>query len=431
MRMSVFTNSLLCAFIWNVLFCLVPLPSQAADSDDGELTAVKLQLKWKHQFQFAGYYAAIEKGYYRENGLTVELLEAQDGVESAASVLKGDAQFGIATSDLVLMRSEGEPVVALAPVFQHSPMVLLVSKDAHVHNVHELADKPIMLEPHAAELLAYLEFEGFPASRLKTVAHTYNPKPFMDGKVAAMSAYATDEPFLLKQSGVTFLTFTPRSGGVDFYGDTLFTTEAELAEHPKRVKAFLDASIRGWKYALNHPEEIVDLILTKYSKRHSREHLLFEAAASKRLIMPHVVEVGYTNPGRWRHIVNVYKRLGMLKGDFSLQGFMYERNPQPDFTWLYFALGGSLVLALFFFVVTIRTRQLNIAIRKQSVSLRKALEEIKELRGILPICSHCKKIREDGSWHLLEKYLTEHTNATFTHGICADCMEEHFPEDEI
>ena len=89
------------------------------------LDTVTLQLKWKHQFQFAGYYAALEKGFYRNAGLDVTIREARDGINSLSQVIKGDADFGIAMSDLILHKANGQPVVALAAIFQHSPLILL------------------------------------------------------------------------------------------------------------------------------------------------------------------------------------------------------------------------------------------------------------------------------------------------------------------
>lgn len=85
--------------------------------DSGRPARVKLQLKWKHQFQFAGYYAAIEKGFYKEAGLEVELIEARPGIDPIQSVLDGKADFGVGTTDLVLHRKKGQPVVVLAVIF--------------------------------------------------------------------------------------------------------------------------------------------------------------------------------------------------------------------------------------------------------------------------------------------------------------------------
>ena len=232
--------------------------------------SVTLQLKWKHQFQFAGYYAAIEKGFYRDAGLNVILREAESSEGSVNSVLADDAQYGVASSELVVMRAEGKPVVALAPIFQHSPLILLVLADSGIENLHELTGKRIMLEPQEAELYAYFLSEGMSLSKLTIVPNTFDASDLISGKVDSMSAYSTDEPFRLQEAGKEYLVFNPRAGGIDFYGDTLFTSEAQIRDHPAQVKKFISASLKGWDYALHHSDEIVELILSKYSQRHSR-----------------------------------------------------------------------------------------------------------------------------------------------------------------
>lgn len=64
------------------------------------------------------------------------------------------------------------------------------------------------------------------------------------------SAYVTSEPYFLDRAGFAYHAYTPRSAGIDFYGDNLFTTEQELSTYPERVKAFRAASLRGWNYAM-------------------------------------------------------------------------------------------------------------------------------------------------------------------------------------
>ena len=96
------------------------------------LEKVVLQLKWQHQFQFAGYYAAQEQGYYREAGLEVEIREAAPGSDPVRQVLQGEAQYGVGSSSLVLQRHRGAPVVVLAVIFQHSPLVLLSRRDSGI-----------------------------------------------------------------------------------------------------------------------------------------------------------------------------------------------------------------------------------------------------------------------------------------------------------
>jgi diguanylate cyclase (GGDEF)-like protein/PAS domain S-box-containing protein len=353
--------------------------SKAARADAAPLQPVRLQLKWKHQFQFAGYYAALERGYYREAGLDVRLLEALSEGEPSTTVLNGQAEFGIGASDLVLLRSQGKPVVALAAIFQHSPLVLVSLKRSGIDHVHDLAGKRLMIEPHAAELLAYLEQEDLPASKLRLVPHGFDVAALQRGDVAAISAYSTDEPFQLRQAGLDYVTFNPRAGGIDFYGDTLYTTEAQLREHPERVRAFVEASLRGWRYALAHPEPMITLIRSKYSRRHSREHLEFEAEQMRRLIMPDVVEIGYMNPGRWEHIVETYSQLGMAPADMSLSGFLYDRHPKPDLTWTYVSLGGALLLLLIAIGVAVRYRRLHGAIHREVAERKQAEQHLRTL----------------------------------------------------
>ncbi|HEX4328307.1 MAG TPA: ABC transporter substrate-binding protein, partial [Burkholderiales bacterium] len=108
-----------CGRGWRAWACLLllglALPAVAADSK-AQLSVVTLQLNWKHQFQFAGYYAAIEKGYYRDAGFDVLLKEYQDGVDPVDAVLKGNADYGIGASELVLRYAKGAPIVAVAAI---------------------------------------------------------------------------------------------------------------------------------------------------------------------------------------------------------------------------------------------------------------------------------------------------------------------------
>lgn len=330
------------------------------------LEPVVLQLKWKHQFQFAGYYAAQQQGFYRDAGLDVSIVEApDDGRPSAQVVLRGGADFGVAASDLVLLRNQGQPVVALAAIFQHSPLVFLSVPESGISSVHDLANRRIMLESHAEELLAYLQYEAVPTDGITFLPHTFDPQDLISGRVEAMSAYSTDEPFKLREQGQDYSTFTPRAAGIDFYGDTLFTTEGYLQQHPDRVKRFLKASLRGWDYAMAHPDDLIEVIYQDYSQRHSREHLAFEAQKMQSLVLPDVVEIGYMNAGRWRHIADTYADLGMASPGLALDDFVYDRNPRPDMTWVYEALlGAALLLGVALWVST-RFYRFNSLIRQK------------------------------------------------------------------
>jgi len=315
---------------------------------------VTLRLKHVHQFQFAGYYAALEQGYYREAGLDVTILEGADGGEPERDVLSGRAEYGVGGSGLLLTRLAGKPVVVLGVVFQHSPYALAMRQTSAEPDLRRILGKRAMIgslageSDSADELLAYLVKEGIPTSGFERVPHSFNPEDLVGGKVEAMAIYTTNEPDTFDRAGFPYDIYSPRSVGIDFYGDNLFTSERELARHPARVRAFRAASMRGWQWAMSHQEQAAELILNKYSRRADRQHLLYEARQMVPLVQPVLVEIGYMNPERWRHIADVYAGLGMLPRQAGFDGFLYNPDDERDnLSWLYRVLGGAaLVLVL-------------------------------------------------------------------------------------
>lgn len=331
---------------------------------------ISLQLKWHHQFQFAGYYAAKAQGYYAKAGLDVTFIEATPELNIVKEITEGRAQFGVGSNSILLAHHSGAPVVVLGVIFQHSPYVLLAKKDSAIQSIHDLVGKRIMLEPHADELIAYLKNEGVPLESMQQIKHQFSAQPLIKNETDIMSAYLSDEPFLLDKEGIEYSKFSPRSAGIDFYGDNLFTTQKEINEHPDRVKAFRAASIQGWKYALSHPEEIVDLILQYYPTPKDRQELLYEADKMRLLILPELIEIGYMLPGRWQHIAETYASLGMLPNQVSLDSFMYDYSPKFNIEKFYW------IFALTFFVVT-----LIAAIAWHFSRLNKSLNQLLYLRN--------------------------------------------------
>jgi diguanylate cyclase (GGDEF)-like protein len=354
-----------------------------AEGGARDLERVTLQLKWKHQFQFAGYYAAIEKGFYRDAGFDVTLAEPSGNEDPVDLVLADRAQYGIGASELALHRARGRQVVVLATILQHSPLVLIAAGGGE-QTVHDLYGKRLMLVSYELELTAYLAREGLGLNRFQLLPHSFSPADLMAGKVDALSGYSTDEPWVLRNAGFSYSVFSPRAAGIDFYGDSLFTTAARARKQPERVAAFIDASLRGWQYAMAHPEEVADLIIARYSKRKPRDHLLFEAAEMRRLMQPELVEIGHMNPGRWTHIAGVYAELGMLPRNFSLDEFLFDRNAR-DLSSAYRWLGASVLAALAVAALAAWQVRANRRLRREARSredaerrLRQANEQLQE-----------------------------------------------------
>lgn len=333
---------------------------------------VRLQLKWRHQFQFAGYYAAEAQGYFREEGVDVRILEGSPGIDPCSRLLSGAAEFAVDSPAILIKRQQGDPLVALAAIFQHSPNVIMTLKDSRLDSPHDLRGKKIMITPETdPECLAMLVSEGMDMESVIQVPHSWDIDDLTSGRVDAMSAYLTSEPYFMTKRGFSPSFIRPINYGVDFYGDCLVTTEGYLLDNPERVESFLRAVRRGWRYAMENPEEMVDLIRSRYASNLSREYLLFEAQSMAHLIRPDFVEVGHMNPERWRHIAGLYARLGMMGPDYDLSGFLYtefKENLRAEKQRIIsvtlsvlaaFLLVGSVITAMLFFFNARLSRQVQ------------------------------------------------------------------------
>lgn len=307
---------------------------------------IVLQLKWEHQFQFAGYYMAQEKGFYKELNLDVKINEGTDICNPVDSVMIGVSQLGIAGPELLIQRNQGKPLIALLSIYQHSPLVFLSKKKPEIQNIHDIIGKRVMIENQSSELTAYLNYEGINTHSLIAIPYHADLSLLIDDKVDFISAYITDEPFILNKGKIDFETFSPQSAGIDFYNDILFTTENYARRHHREVGDFIEASKKGWTYALSNVEETANIIYEKYSKKKQIDHLLYEARKSKKLINDELVDIGYMYNGRWKHIGETYVKLGMLKSDFKIGSFIYSKeNHKSRFSLIIFILAGILTLA--------------------------------------------------------------------------------------
>ncbi|MCB2181578.1 MAG: ABC transporter substrate-binding protein [Desulfobulbaceae bacterium] len=273
----------------------------------------------------------MEKGFYKEAGLEVTIKQGRPGMDFVEEVVSGRADFGVEMPEILIARNQGKPVVVLAAIFQHSPQIILARADSGIRSPHDLIGKKLMWRfDSAAELRAMLANEDVSLEKINFMELTWDINDLIFGNVDAISAYVTAQPFDLEKAGIESAILSPVNYGIDFYGDCLFTSERELAEYPSRVKAFRDASLRGWAYAMDHPEELMSIIRKKYRAECTLEYMQNEFEHINQLMLPKLVEIGHMNPGRWKHIGATFVKLGMLDPDYSLDGFLYDSYLQPD-----------------------------------------------------------------------------------------------------
>ncbi len=165
--------------------------------------SIHLQLRWHHQFQFAGYYAALEKGYYKNAGLDVIIHNGTPEKMPVKEVLRGHAQYGVANSELLLERLRGAPLVALAAIFQHSPSVLLARKDAEILSPDDLIGKKVMMIGRSvdADFIAMFSNENLDIKDIHIIPSSFQIQDLIDGKVDAFNSYISNEPYYSATKG--------------------------------------------------------------------------------------------------------------------------------------------------------------------------------------------------------------------------------------
>ncbi|ACZ12836.1 ABC transporter substrate-binding protein [Sulfurospirillum deleyianum] len=287
---------------------------------------ISLQLSWLHQFQFAGFYVAKEKGFYEEANLDVTLKEYASNIHPTQEVLEGRSTYGVVNgSSLLLDRNAQKPVVALMALFQSDPSVL-VSTNPAIKSPKDLKYKYLLMSDEdfrSVGILAMFLSHGIKREELFLKNHSLNLETLINQQVDAMACYISNEPFILKEKNISYTVLSPRDHGFNFYGDVLFTSEKELLLHPKRAKAFYDATKKGWEWAFEHIDETAQLIYENYNtQKKSLEALTYEGKTLKELAFDEEGLFGTLKPSKFEEIGNIYRVGGIMKNGLSLKGFI-------------------------------------------------------------------------------------------------------------
>lgn len=364
-------------FLCAIFICLFPLLSEAAPE------SVSLQLKWKHQFQFAGFYMAQEKGFYRDAGFDVEIKEVEIGLSVVNELQNGNADYVVLDPGVLLARAEGVPIKVLAAIFQHSPLALIVMRNSGIKSFSDLRGKRIMMIPGGlnADISAALGSAGLSTQDFVKQDISYDINDLVNGTTDAFSGYITDQTHQLDLMRVPYRVLHPKEQGVDFYGDILATTEKMVDEHPEKVSAFTRASMKGWEYALENIDETIGIILSKYnSQNFSLQHLQFEAKKTKEMIESDVVSIGFMRTQRWQLIADVYTKQGLLPKDFDISALLYQ--PQIKFSEIVkvyrweFSVIALIILTLLCIMLGLHVVGLRRAVHVRTESLQKIKQNL-------------------------------------------------------
>lgn len=233
-----------------------------AKEPDKSPEEVIVQLKWHHQAQFAGFYAADQNGFYAAEGLSVNFVEGGPKVDLVNSVLDGTAQFAVAGADaLIVSRSEGKPLSAIAAVFRRSPLVFFAMADSNITGPKDFIGKRLLVSPfQQAVLTTMMDQVGVSSDQYTVVCCEL--EPFFSGEIDVSEGYLTNEVLAAQAAGYKLNIIYLEDYGVHTYADTIVASDDFITNRPDLVRRFLHSTLKGWRWAIENPEEAAVLALT-------------------------------------------------------------------------------------------------------------------------------------------------------------------------
>ena len=315
--------------IKNILLILIILISNLFSQEKDKVT---LQLDWFHQFQFAGYYIAKEKGFYSDNNLDVSIKELKNNINLAQNVLDNKNTYSVGKSSLIIDKLNNKDIVLLAAIYQISPMTLVALKKSNIKTISDLKDKKVMLSldaKEAANIHAMIKSQNIKIEDIDFISPSFKLDSLISGKADAMGCYLSNEPYILKNRNIDFKIFNPSDYGFNFYGGILFTSRNELITNPKRVRDFYNASIKGWNYAFSNIKETATLIYEKYNTQNKTlDSLIYEGQALKKLSQTKENKhIGFIDPEKIDEIKRLYSLLGFSnKNNTNFDDFIFNEH---------------------------------------------------------------------------------------------------------
>ncbi len=289
---------------------------------------VSLQLLWKHQFEFAGFYMAKEKGFYKDFGIDVEFKEYKLGSNISQDVTDEKVDFAIGYSGIILDKIKGADIKLLNAIYQSSPHVLVSLQSSNIKSIKDFKGKTISLtnsHSKTANIKSMIYSQKVSLDDIKIQKFEYGIDALLKGETDIQSVYLSNEIFKLKEKNIAYNIWDPKDYGFSFYDNILFTSTKLIDKNPKLVKDFQKASLMGWEYAFNNIDETINVILKKYNTQHkTQKALLYEANTLKKLAYYNTPILGKIEESKIQRIIDIYNLMGLIKGNIAITDFIYN-----------------------------------------------------------------------------------------------------------
>lgn len=285
-----------------------------------ERIKINVRLKWIHQAQFSGFYVAREKGYYNDEGLDVTLNPGGPDISPTQTVLTGTDQFGVIGADQILLaREKNVPLRSIAVIYKQSPVAISSLEESKITSASDLKGKTIAVVYGKDEEIIYkalLEKNNINRADVKEVPLLFDLSQLTTKKVDAQIVYEINEPILLKQKGFNINLIKPRDYGINFYSDTIFTTDEMINNQPEIVSKFMRATKKGWEEAINNQDEAINFVL-KYNNSLNKEH----QSEFLKLSIPLIIkdsQFGISDIDGWKSMQELMLKQGVMKKEVAL-----------------------------------------------------------------------------------------------------------------
>lgn len=294
--------------------------SSSSSAGDAELTPVKLQLQWVAQAQFAGYYAAVDQGYYKDEGLDVEIVEGGPDIVPQDVLSAGDVDYAISWVPKVLGSIEqGAKITDVAQIFERSATTQISFKDKNITTPAELKGKKVGSWGYGNEweLFAGMQKSGVGVGDITLVQQAFDMNGFLDGDIDAAQAMTYNEyaQVLETKNPATGKLYQPsdlnvidwNTVGTAMLQDAIWANSEKLADdeaYQEQTTKFIKASIKGWVYVRDHPAEAA-AIVTKAGSQLGESHQLWMANEVNKLIWPSTAGVGMISDDSWKRTVDI------------------------------------------------------------------------------------------------------------------------------
>jgi NitT/TauT family transport system substrate-binding protein len=239
----------------------------SSSSKNKVLTPVSLQLNWLENVEFAGVLWALNKGYYRDEGIDLSVAPLGPTTDPVDLVASGKALIGMESGgdSVIIARSKGIPIKSFASDLQRDPSAWMTLKTSGITHMSELRGKTVGIQaPDLQEVPLILGLGGLTTHDVTVKTVSFDPSVLVDHEVDAFSVFVTNEPITLEEKGIAVNLIPWSAYGFSYYSDCFFATDSTVKSSPGLLKAFVRATQRGWTEVFANKTEAVSLILDVY-----------------------------------------------------------------------------------------------------------------------------------------------------------------------